>query len=29
MTATVELKHADQGQGEPTFVLIHGLCCDH
>lgn len=29
MTATIELKHADQGQGEPTFVLIHGLCCDH
>ncbi|MFY0615706.1 MAG: alpha/beta hydrolase [Hyphomicrobiaceae bacterium] len=29
MTATVDLRHADQGQGEPTFVLIHGLCCDH
>ena len=29
MTTTIELKHADQGSGEPTFVLIHGLCCDH
>lgn len=28
MTATVELKHVDQGQGDPTFVLVHGLCCD-
>jgi len=29
MTATVQLKHADAGHGEPTLVLIHGLCCDY
>lgn len=29
MTDTIELKHADAGSGEPTLVLIHGLCCDH
>lgn len=28
MTATVELKHVDQGQGSPALVFIHGLCCD-
>lgn len=28
MVDAIELVHADQGSGDPTFVLIHGLCCD-
>lgn len=28
MTDAIDLVHRDEGTGAPTFVFIHGLCCD-